>query len=68
MDDIVLIAGGLMVASLFIILGVSELLLRAQGMEGHPLPPGSTPSMCHTALGVYMPIKATRHTRNFYQI
>jgi hypothetical protein len=32
MDDIVLIAGGLMVASLFIILGVSELLLRAQGM------------------------------------
>ena len=32
MEDIVLIAGGLMVASLFIILGVSELLLRAQGM------------------------------------
>jgi hypothetical protein len=32
MEDIVLIAGGVMVASLFIILGVSELLLRAQGM------------------------------------
>jgi hypothetical protein len=31
MDDIVLIAGGLMVASLFIILGVSELLLSMQG-------------------------------------
>jgi hypothetical protein len=30
MDDIVLIAGGLMVASLFIILGISELLLSMQ--------------------------------------
>jgi hypothetical protein len=31
MDDIVLIAGGLMVVSLFLILGVSELLLSMQG-------------------------------------
>ena len=30
MDDIVLIAGGLMVVSLFLILGVSELLLSMQ--------------------------------------
>jgi len=30
MDDIVLIAGGVMVASLFLILGVSELLLSMQ--------------------------------------
>jgi len=30
MDDMVLVAGGLMVASLFLILGVSELLLSMQ--------------------------------------
>ena len=28
MDDIVLIVGGMMVASLFIVLGISELMLR----------------------------------------
>ena len=55
------------VGSLFIILGVSELLLSMQqGVV--PLPPGSTPSMCHTATGVYVPIKDTRHTMKFYQI
>ena len=32
MDDIVLVAGGVMVVSLFIILGVSELLLSMQGV------------------------------------
>jgi len=32
MEDIVLIAGGLMVVSLFLILGVSELLLSMQGV------------------------------------
>jgi hypothetical protein len=32
MDDIVLVAGGLMVVSLFLILGVSELLLSMQGV------------------------------------
>jgi hypothetical protein len=30
MDDIVLIAGGMMVAYLFIVLGISELLLSMQ--------------------------------------
>jgi len=30
MDDIVLVAGGLMVVSLFLILGVSELMLSMQ--------------------------------------
>ena len=30
MDDIVLVAGGLMVVSLFIVLGISELLLSMQ--------------------------------------
>jgi hypothetical protein len=30
MDDIVLVAGGVMVGSLFIILGVSELMLSMQ--------------------------------------
>ena len=61
MDDIVLVAGGVMVASLFIILGVSELLLSMQ-QGGYPLPPGSTPGMCHTALQGYMPVKYARHT------
>jgi len=32
MDDIVLVVGGIMVSILFVILGVSELLLRTQGM------------------------------------
>ena len=32
MEDIVLVAGGLMVVSLFLILGVSELLLSMQGV------------------------------------
>ena len=32
MDDIVLLVGGIMVSVLFVILGVSELLLRTQGM------------------------------------
>ena len=67
MDDIVLVAGGLMVASLFLILGVSELLLSLQqGVV--PLPPGSTPGMCHTALQGYMPVKYARHTKKFFQI
>jgi hypothetical protein len=30
MDDIVLVAGGIMVASLFLILGISELMLSMQ--------------------------------------
>ena len=32
MDDMVLVVGGIMVSVLFVILGVSELLLRTQGM------------------------------------
>ena len=32
MDDMVLVVGGIMVSILFVILGVSELLLRTQGM------------------------------------